>query len=367
MGSNTLDDLVYLVRCAVDGDAPDRGRVADMDLEGVYRLARQHMLLAACGMALKSAGVAHAGFDEARGKAIRKVAAMDIEREELFSRLDAEGIWYAPLKGCVLQGLYPSYGMREMSDNDILFEASRTDEVRHVMESLGFSAVYFNRNSQDVYHKEPVCNFEMHRELFESAHGRRVYEYYRDVDRLLLWDGGGTMGRHLGDEDFYVYLVAHEHKHFAGSGTGLRSLLDTHVFLRERGDALDWAYVEAELWKLGLEEFELSNRKLATRLFDGGELDADDEGMLAYIAESGTYGTVEHGVQNGVREHGRAGYLLRRTFLPYRQMIPMFPVLRRAPVLLPACWVIRLGDALVSKRRVVLLQLKGALGAREGR
>jgi hypothetical protein len=52
------------------------------------------MLLSACGMALKSACVTYASFDEARGKAIRKVAAMDIERKELFSRLDVEGVWY---------------------------------------------------------------------------------------------------------------------------------------------------------------------------------------------------------------------------------------------------------------------------------
>jgi hypothetical protein len=105
--TSSLDDFLYLVGCAVNDAMPDAMRVTGMDLDAVYLAARRHMLSSACGMALKAAGVAHPSFTEARGKAIRKVAAMDIERARLFSELDDAGIWHVPLKGSVLGGMYP--------------------------------------------------------------------------------------------------------------------------------------------------------------------------------------------------------------------------------------------------------------------
>ena len=360
-GRGPFWDVVHLVRCAVDGVAPDAGRVAAMDLDAVYAEASRHMLASACDAALGSAGVTHAAFREARGRAIRKVSLMDFERGRLFSLLDAAGIWHAPLKGCVLQRMYPSVGMREMSDNDILFDASRADEARGAMESLGFATVSFGSGEADVYHKEPVCNFELHRELFDVSRERRLHEYYRDPHRLLVADGGDTSGMHLRDEDFYVYMVAHEWKHYSVRGTGLRSLVDTYVFLRARSDALDWGYVGSELVKLGIADFERRNRRLSMRLLGGEEIDPEDEGMLAYIAESGTYGTVAHRVANGMRRGGRLGYVLRRACPPYEVMAHRHSVLRRVPVLLPAFWAAHVAGSLRNRRGAVLAELGEAL------
>lgn len=51
-------------------------------------------------------------------------------------------------------------------------------------------------------------------------------------------------------EDFYVYFIAHEYKHFSMSGTGLRSVLDTYVLLMDgKADKLDWGYIHGELKK----------------------------------------------------------------------------------------------------------------------
>ena len=293
-----VGDVVYLVRCALDGAVPDAARVAEMDLDAVYRTSQRHLLVSACATALESAGVREARFAQARGKAARKVALMDAERGELFRRMDAAGIWHVPLKGCVLKDLWPAYGMRQMADNDILFDASRADDVRRIMESMGFTAEHFGRGNHDVYHKEPVCSFELHRALFGPSHDSAFYEYYRDPSRLLVGDGDGTCGMHMRDEDFYVYLVAHEHKHFTRGGTGLRSLVDTRVWLRAKGDALDWKYVRGQLGALGIAEFEERNRRLATSLFSGGDFSESDLQMLVYMADSGAYGTVAHNVGN---------------------------------------------------------------------
>ena len=355
-----IGDVVYLTRCALDGGVPDAERVAAMDLDGVFRISQRHLLVSACASALESAGVRDARFAQAHYKAVRKAALMDAERAELFRRMDAAGIWHVPLKGSVLQDYWPAYGMRQMADNDILFDASRAGDARTIMEEMGFTTEYFDRGNHDVYHKEPVYNFELHRELFNSAHDRRIYEYYRDCPKLLAPDGDGTFGRHFSDEDFYVYLVAHEHKHYSGSGTGLRSLADVFVWLRAKEGALDWSYIAAQLDALGIAEFEESNRHLATALFAGEALAQEQEAMLGYMADSGTYGTMAHNVGNQLARYGRAGYLVRRAFPPLQTMKMLYPVLSRVPVLLPACWVWRLASAVATKPKKVAYQLTAA-------
>ena len=359
--SQSTLDVCHLASCAVREEAPDAKRVAAMDLDAVYRVSERHLLASACSTALEAAGVVDDRFTQARGKAIRKVAAMDLERARLFALMDANGIWHAPLKGCVLEGVYPVYGMRQMSDNDILFDAGRAEEVRDMMASLGFSCEHFGRGAHDVYFKEPVCNFELHRMLFAPTYDERTHAYYADPLRLLVPDRKGSFGLHFTDEDFYVYVTTHAHKHYSGGGTGLRTLLDTYVFLRERGEALDWDHVRAELATLGLTEFEQMCRVLSERVFEGEGLAKADLAILAYVQDSGAYGTIAHSVAKQVARYGRAGYLLRRAFLPYDTMRTLYPVLGRMPLLLPACWVHRWGSALLTKRDKVAYQLRAAL------
>ena len=134
------NDLIYLVSCAVNGVTPDAERVAGMDLDAIYNLASRHMLAATVAPALKAAGVQDERFAKALEHSALKSSTMDMEMDALFAELDAAGIWHMPLKGTVLQNLYPVYGMRQMSDHDILFDATRADDVRAIMEGLGFRA-----------------------------------------------------------------------------------------------------------------------------------------------------------------------------------------------------------------------------------
>ena len=184
-------DVVYLAACAVNETVPDAVRVKEMDLELLYKAADRHLLAGITAMALESAGVKDQAFTQALGKAVRKVAVFDVERAVILEKLEEAGIWYMPLKGSVLQSLYPKTGMRQMADNDILCDPSRMSDVRDIMESLGFSAkAHRGRGVHDSYFKAPVCNFEMHRALFSTGYDMRVEEYYRDVkNRLILNEG----------------------------------------------------------------------------------------------------------------------------------------------------------------------------------
>ena len=77
--------------------------------------------------------------------------------------MDSEHIWYLPLKGIILKDYYPSVGMRQMSDNDILFDADAWERVEKHMLSEGYETESVGKGNHDVYQKAPVYNFEMHR------------------------------------------------------------------------------------------------------------------------------------------------------------------------------------------------------------
>ena len=364
--NKVVQDVIYLVSCAANETVPEPDRVQTMNLTAVYALAGRHMLTAAVAMALESAGFRDAMSTKAISESVRRAARFDTERAAVLQKMEEVSIWYLPVKGSVLKDLYPKYGMRQMADNDILYDASRTADVKAVMESLGFSSDgYTGRSVHDHYMKPPVCNFEMHRMLFGPMHDARVYKYYQNVKNRLILNDGSRFGYHLSAADFYIYIIAHEYKHYSGGGTGLRSVLDTYVYLKKKGDALDWAYIAGELEKLGISDFEAQNRSLALHLFGGEELTEQDEEMLEYILSSGTYGTMANSVRRKIREKGRRGYFLSRMTLPYDMMTQLYPILNKAPVLYPFCWVHRLIHAFFFRHKVVMYQLKAVLTWKE--
>ena len=361
-----LLDAAYLSGCAVRRCTPDADRVGKMDLSALYAAANRHLMAAICGAALESAGIRDSAFIEAKARAIRKVILLDAERETIFAELRENGIWYAALKGAVLKDLYPMTGIREMADNDILIDGSRLKDIRRIMESLGYSYDH-GGPVHEAYHKEPLYNFEMHKNLFSPSWNEKISRYYLDIKERLLQDETDPYRFHFRDEDFYIYMIAHEYKHYSVGGTGLRSLLDIYVFCMKKGDSLDWTYIREELEKLGLSAFEMKNRSLSEHLFSGGaageEMTDEDREMLDYMINSGAYGTVDHHVGNilersGKRPLRRLRYVFRRIFLPWKAIRAIHPTFAKYPVLLPFLPFYRIIQALTVKRRRMLAELR---------
>ncbi|MBQ8137179.1 MAG: nucleotidyltransferase family protein [Clostridia bacterium] len=338
--SDTAMDLVYLAVCAVNGKAPERARVESMDLDAVYSAASRHMITSAVAFALEAAGYKDSRSAGAIGAAMRKEALFDQAWSAVREQLEKAGIWYMPLKGAVLKTMYPKYGMREFADHDILIDPARAEDVRAVMEAQGYHIEHFGAGVHDSYHRQPCLSFEMHRALFGPMHAQNLYDYYKDVETRLI--AGEGFERRFSPEDFYLYIVAHENKHFEGGGTGLRSLMDTYLYLKKV--PLNMAYVAAEAEKLGIGGFERQNRALAEHLFGGEALTEADQEMLHYILSSGTYGTILHHVQNKTKRNGgsKLKYVLSRFSVPfsrknkrYESFAAYYPLFYRHRILLP--------------------------------
>ena len=240
-------------------------------------------------------------------------------------------------------------GLRQMADNDLLIDSTKTDEVRRIMEDHGYETVEFSQGIHDIYYKKPVLNFEMHSALFEEHVSKRFCEYYANVKEKLIKNEGKLYEYHFSREDFYVYLIAHEYNHFSRAGTGLRSLLDTYVYLKR--EKINMNYVSEETNKLGILDFEKKNRILAMKLFDGGKLTDAEWQTLDYFINSGAYGNYDNLVDNQRTKKGwsRFQYLSHRFFVPiskknpyYARFAAKYPFFYRHKILLPLLPIHRL-------------------------
>lgn len=309
--------IIYIIACALHKEVPDVQYIADVNLSEMYVLAQRHTLTAIVCMGLEACkaldvadGDIAAKWREARDKAIRKNMLMDAERSKIFAKLEQAGIWYMPLKGSVLQGLYPKYGMRQMADNDILIEAECQMLVKDIMVSLGFEAVSVGKRNHDVYEKPPIYNFEMHTSLFSAGYLSEWHEYYKQMKGRLIKDEKNAYGYHFSDEDFYVYMMAHAYKHYDGSGTGLRTLVDTYVYLSVKGDSMNWDYIYGQAQKLGIVDYVKDSNALAQRLFLEPLqtdklfelLSEKEQEQLAFYAGAGTYGNLKISVEKSFQK-----------------------------------------------------------------
>ena len=331
-----------------------------MDLSQIYSVAKAHSLTAIAAYALERAGIRDERFRQEKGKAIRKNITMDIEREKVLSELEKLGIWYMPLKGIILQNFYPMVGMRQMCDNDILFDNKYRDQVHEIMTSLGFKTKSFKKDKDDIYFKPPVCNFEMHISLFSELSKNEVVDYYRDLNNRLVKSDSNPYQYGFSDDDLYIYLTVHEYKHFSKGGTGLRSLVDTYVFLNHYSDKLDMEYIRKELEKLNIADFEQKRRNLAMKVFSGNQLDADEKQLLDYYIFSGTYGTTENTVNNSVDKTltSKIKYLCRRLFPTLPEIRASYPFFYKHKILIPFLFIYRIGLMLTKSRKRVLSEIK---------
>ncbi len=373
--------IIYLIACALHDVRPDAAVVADIDLEALFRLAKAHSLTAIVCMGLEKGGAFDSAPEEtskkwkdAKDKAIRKNMLLDAARQKILDEMERAGIWYLPLKGCVIKDLYPKFGMRQMADNDILYDSSRLEDLKRIFMRQGYSWQAPKGSIHDHFEKPPVYNFEMHRVLFSQKAHPDWDEKYSTVKNMCIPDEGKQYGFHLSDEDFYAYIVAHAYKHFSVSGTGLRTLVDFYVYNLKKGGGMNWDYVNSELKSLGIADYERESRRLADKLFAdpkpdfSGSLTEDEARLLEYYLGSGTYGTVANLVSKRmtdiqadgrpIRGGTRLKYVLSRLF-PGRQWCrDTYPFFYKYPVLLPALWVYRIFRGLIKRRKHIVGEIR---------
>lgn len=386
----------------------------------IYYIAKKHNLVSLMEQAMEKMGFESDSdiwkrWLKEKNQLIYKSVLMDVEREAIQDFFEENNIWYMLLKGMVIRKYYPAPELREMADNDILFDNKYSKEVYDFMTARGYKSDDYNKGYHDEYLKPPAYNFEMHRQLVSSKERPKWYEYYKDVKSILINDANGKNQFYFSDNDFYVYFIVHTYKHFLNSGMGLRTVLDVYLYLNNLQDKLDFDYIEEQLKKLDAYDFEQTFRSLAFKMFgenakEGnaaadelqdsfdakeqdmlresfdakkqdklcGSFDAKEQDkwwnsfddkehdMLSYILDAGTYGNLENSVAHKMgytkgekkKASDKAKYIFRRLFPSMDTIEEFFPFFYKHKWAIPFLYIYRIGKMPFTRRKKVAGELR---------
>lgn len=299
-------------------------------------------------------------FQEVKSKSVRKNVMLDIERGSLFSFMEQNGIWHMSLKGIVIKDMYPKLGLREMNDNDILFDKLYREKIKEWFVSRDYEIETFDKWIHDTYRKLPVFEFEMHISLFQETKYPELSKYYENIKGKLIKLENKNYEYKFTDEDYYIYMMLHSFKHYENGGVGLRHLFDTMIYLKEKHSILDWKYIKKELQKLNIENFEILSKSLALKMLSFENIDdfvftlsEEEKQMLQFIVKSGTFGIVENLISTRIQKQGKAKYIKERLFPSKKYMKFYYSKFTKPIILLPIGYAYRLVKGMFRKRHYI--------------
>ena len=365
--------LLYLSGCALNGKKAEIIFLNSEQDNTLLFLSHRHTIGALTAIALENTEAYKKSFSEdqkrkwmsVKGAAVKRRVLFDMERNRILKLLEAGQIWYCPLKGIILQDYYPSYEMREMSDNDILFDEKRRQALKTIMYSEGYVLEDHGVTNHDMFTKKPVYNFEFHTKLFMHTFSTRFTDYYDDIKCKLIKDGENSFGYHFSTEDFYIYITAHAFKHYNEGGMGIRSITDAYIYNRKFQE-MDRDYISKECKKIGIDSFEKLLRRVAFKLFNDPSktykniagLTTKEKEFLSYISYTGSYCTKEDFIKSRIKRNGsKANYIFNRLFPDINYYKEAHPYLYRNPAYIPFFLLYRAGKAFVRDRKKIIHEL----------
>lgn len=272
--------------------------------------------------------------------------------ERIYGAFEENGIDYLPLKGCRMKHLYPKPELRYMGDADILIRMEQYPNARTVMASLGFEEGA--ESDHELHWNHPELNLELHKRLIPT-YNQDFYRYSGDGwDKATIHEGHCWM---MSPEDEWLYLFTHFTKHFRDGGIGCRHVADLWVYLKHH-PALDAAYIQGELSRLQLVEFHENMRNMLEVWFGDAVPDEKTELITDYIFSNGSWGNEQTRLLSlnsdksvtTTAAESKLRYLWRVAFPDLYFMQRDYPVLKRAPWLLPVMCVYRLFRKLFLER-----------------
>lgn len=271
------------------------------------------------------------------------------EVERITAAFAENGIDYMPIKGCNMKLLYPKPELRTMGDGDILIRMNQYPQIKPILERFGYVPVHEYDHELAWHHKNLFL--ELHRQLVSGSYPD-LCAYFRDGWQLAVHQQDHRYA--MTAENEMIYLFSHFAKHYRGGGIGCRHVVDLWVYRRAHPD-LDEGLVGAELEKLGLQTFYRNICRLLQVWFEDAPSDEKTDFITDFIFSSGTWGSIEDRILSksariAGKRKGKLAYVLQTAFPSLEMMQHQYPVLKKAPWLLPVMWVVRWFARLVNPK-----------------
>ncbi|WP_026663344.1 nucleotidyltransferase family protein [Butyrivibrio proteoclasticus] len=259
---------------------------------------------------------------------------------EITETFEREGIRHQLLKGAIIKKDYPSPEIREMSDIDLVVYDESLDKAAKAMEAMGYTNHGLIKHHM-IFTKGNNLHVEVHWCLFDENVDHNQHVYFKNFRAKLV--DGKKYTYEFSHEDFYVYMIAHMGKHFFETGCGIRNLMDIYIFWNKYGSSMDTRYLDKELAKCGLSDFEKNMRKLAFIWLDNTECPDFYENLFTYMLDSGIYGKSENGIWGQLAKETPKGKFARLHyyFPSYKFMVEKYKWLENKAFLLPFAWIVR--------------------------
>ena len=305
-------------------------------LPALFKLAKRHDLAHLIGDALDKNGLLPNGteakkrFLQERNMAVYRYEQLQYEFEQICGTLEKAKISFIPLKGSVIRQYYPETWMRTSCDIDILV---REEDLEQAIKSLEEELKYTANTKRDYHDVSLFSESGVHLELHYS-----LCENMENIDALLLqvWDyvipQTESCEKKLVDGYFLFHIVAHMLYHFQNGGCGVRPLLDLWLM---RKNITEESQLTEMVAKCGIKTFyqtmvELSECWFGKRAFNEKTLSVQD-----YLLKAGVYGSKKNSdLAETVKSGSKKKQLMRYIFLPYKNMVILYPILRKVKILL---------------------------------
>ena len=324
---------IDLLASVLNGEEPPR-LPEDFDWDYFCRYAQRNSVANILAYSLdkvniKPSDTVAAVLENDRRYHIIKETSQLVDIEKVIEECEKSKIKNAPLKGYFMKQLYPRGDFRTMSDIDFLTERKNFKKLEKIFTDLGFEKRDVIK-SAEVHYTKGLLYCEVHSDLNENFDS-----YYNDIwDRVEL-RGGYSYSYRMKPEDFYIYMIYHAAKHFSHGGIGIRMVMDVYVCLNSFQN-LDFEYINGELEKMNLSEFERAFRSLSLNWFSAEKTEVNEFGE--FILYCSTFGAREvYFYQDGERTGGL--YWLKQVFIPLNKLKGKYAYLNKMPFLLPVSWI----------------------------
>ena len=366
--SEVFSLFLHLLRAALGDDHRTTDALSRMDADTareLYRLAKgQDLSHLVSYVAVRDSVVlddsVRASFERDELMSAFRCESMKLAYEQICHTMDDAQIAYLPLKGSVVRPYYPIDSMRTSCDIDVLIHEQDVERAVATLEAIGYRAEARAYHDISLYSPDGI-HLELHFHICENVDA---------LDAVLqeAWEHAHLVegSRYAFSSEFFSFhMIAHMAYHFLSGGCGIRPLMDLWVMEHRMG--ISYLCAEPLLHRAGLYTFACEMAALAERAFTEGDPSLASDDAIRYLLDGGVYGSLENAVAvSSAEKGGAARYFWRRLFLPYREMVIGYPILKRAPVLLPFCWMLRLvKTALGGKARRVLREVAYVKDARD--
>lgn len=348
--------LSVFMGCSINGTSPSC-IPEDINWNNLYSLAALHNVVPLIYPIVTKHDLpdnVRKAFDSENRLLIARETRQEIEAEQVFAALEAKGIPFIKLKGIVMKHLYPAPYMRTASDVDICLTKEDRENAKPLMESLGYT-LKSSIDYHDEYAKDDFYIYELHSDIVSAS--SPFYKLFSNPFEKAYAENPKSAQLRLTNEYFYLNLILHLYKHFISEGCGLRLFADLYIF-RKKHTELDDNFIASTLKEYALSDFHHTVIKLCRCFFESEDYSPRLRVLAEFIFRSGEYGNYELKKLSRISSDkcakltfsDKCRYFFSNWFPGVNTMKKRYPVLGKAPFLLPVCWIRRVFYTIFFKR-----------------